>query len=160
VDPVRQEMIVERRLVTGEIRAVRASSVAVREPGLVSWIEAQEGRVVEKGAVLARLDDSRLTIELATVKAAGDVARATLEEKRFLLEQAARDLEALKKLSERQASNPKELADAESAHKAAGARARQAEFLLEENEKRADLLRRRFDPGRGHDDFWGGPRCV
>jgi len=27
-------------------------------------------------------------------------------------------------------------------------------------DRTADLLRRRFDPGRGHDDFWGGPRCV
>ncbi len=144
VDPVRREMIVERRLVTGEIRAVHASSVAVRESGLVSRIEVREGRQVEKGTVLARLDDSRLSIELTTVKAAGDVARATLEERHFLLEQAARDLEALKSLSERQASNPKELADAESAHKAAGARVRQAEFLLEENDRRADLLRRRI----------------
>lgn len=144
VDPVRLEMIVERRLVTGEIRAVHASSVAVRESGLVCRIEVREGRIVEKDAVLARLDDSRLCIELATVKAAGDVARANLEERRFLLEQAARDLEALKSLSRSQASNPKELADAGSTHKAAGARVRQAEFLLEENDRRADLLRRRI----------------
>jgi len=144
VDPVRLEKVTDRRLVTGEIRAVRTSKVAARESGLVIRVAVREGQVVKSDAVLAALDDERLKIDLAAMEANSEVARATLEERQALLEQAARDLESLKNLSKRSATNPKELADAGAAHAAARARLQQAECLLKEINMRADLLRLRI----------------
>jgi RND family efflux transporter MFP subunit len=144
VDPVRREKLVDRRMVTGEIRAVRVSRVAAREPGLVMRIEACEGQTVEEGARLAKLDDVRLRLELDVQEAARRVAEVTVEERKVALEQAARDLESLTRLDERGAANPKELADARTAHLAATTRVTEAEAAVQEAVRRADLLRQRI----------------
>lgn len=144
VDPVRRQKLNARRLVTGEIRARRTSSIATREPGLVLDLAVREGRRVKTGERLARLDDSRLKLELAVVLAEDVVARAALDERRFLLDQAERDLASITGLEKRGAANPKELADARTACLAAKARVSQAEAVLTEIAARSALLRRRL----------------
>jgi len=144
VDAVRLEKTLDRKLVTGEIRAVRQSLVAAREPGVVTAIAIREGTHVKKGAVLAQLDSSRLELELQVIEARGKFDEATLEERKSAREQAARDLESLVKLDERGATNPKELADAKTDLAAAEARIAQAVATIEENARQAALLRRRI----------------
>jgi len=144
VDPVRLEKTLDRRLVTGEIRAVRKSMVAAREPGLVTAAAVREGMSVKKGQLLAQLDASRLQLELAVIEARGTFDEATLVERKTAREQAARDLESLRRLDERGATNPKELADAQTALAAAEAKIAQAEASIKENRGQAALLRRRI----------------
>jgi RND family efflux transporter MFP subunit len=144
VDRVRLEKTLERRLVTGEIRALRRSMVAVREPGLVMAIAVREGKRVKKGALLAQLDSSRLELELRVIEARGTFDQATLVERKTSREQAARDLESIRQLDERGATNPKELADARTDLAAAEARIAQAAATIQENAAQAALLRRRI----------------
>ena len=155
VDPVREEPILEHRLVTGEIRALRSSQVATEEPGLVVAILAREGQLVEQGAVMAELDATRLKLDLAVVQAEERVVRAQLEEQRHALEQAVRDMSSLQALDEKGAANPKELADARTTRLSAEARVAQAEASIQQNQARAALLQRRIRDTRIHAPFRG-----
>ncbi|MEM7518041.1 MAG: biotin/lipoyl-binding protein, partial [Planctomycetota bacterium] len=127
VGEVRLETVAEKRRVTGDVRAIRRTSVATREPGLVLEITKREGERVEAGEVLAQLDDSRLRLERDVLAAEKSAAEATLAERRRSAEQSTRDLEILRTLSERNAANRKELLDAETADAVAKARVMQAE---------------------------------
>ncbi|MFQ5654445.1 MAG: efflux RND transporter periplasmic adaptor subunit, partial [Planctomycetota bacterium] len=140
VDRVRLEEVQERRLVTGEIRAVRRSRVAAEEGGIVIELPVREGERVERGDLLARLDGSRLALELKILEGEKEAAAAIRDERQADVEQKRRDLESLRALSERGATNPKELADAESAWKIAGARRAQADEQVRVIEARAALL--------------------
>lgn len=130
VDAVREELIVDRRSVTGDLRAARRVEVATREKGLVLELSVREGDVVEEGAVLARLDSELLELQLAAVEAQRAPAEALVAERAQDLEQTERDLATVVALSERDASNPKELADARTAVAASTARLEQARGQL------------------------------
>jgi RND family efflux transporter MFP subunit len=122
VDAVREELLVNRRPVTGDLRAARRVEVASREKGLVLELGVREGDVVEQGAVLAQLDSELLELELAAVEAQRVPDEAKVKERQSDLEQARRDLASVKTLLEREAANPKEVLDAQS--KVAGVAAR------------------------------------
>jgi RND family efflux transporter MFP subunit len=145
VDALRREMVEERALVTGAVRAARRALVASREPGLVLEIAAREGQRVVAGAVLARLDGAVLELELAVLEAQERAAAATLEQERSRFAQAQSDLEALRKLAQGNAAQPKELSDAESSAAAARARTSWAESELSVVRSRAALHRRRLE---------------
>ena len=114
VDEVRSETIVAQRRVTGDVRALRRAPVAAREPGRVVELAIREGQRVDLGAVLGRLDARTLELEAGVLRARTSAADASRTEALISLERARRDLETLRRLSERDAANPKELADAES----------------------------------------------
>jgi len=148
--PVRAEPVVlrevqEQRQITGNLRALARSRVASIESGLVVECPIEEGDLVKKGDVLARLDDRRLALELLRIEAQSEVAQATLEERRAEVKRSERDFELLSELSERNAGNPKELADAESDLQVARARQLQAERDLTVMKAQTDLLRTRLD---------------
>ena len=142
--PVTRELIQEYRLVTGDLHARARSRVATIEAGLVVECPVDEGDVVTKGDVLARLDDRRLVLELERLKAQQAVAEALVDERIALLARAERDLKTIKDLEERSASNPKELADAESDVQAADARKQQAEQDVRVLGAQVDLVRTRL----------------
>jgi len=122
VAPVEERELQERRRVTGELRAIARSRVATIEPGLVTALPVEEGRVVTAGDVLATLDGRRLELELSRLAAQQKVATATLAVREAEHELEQRDFDMMSALDERRASNPKELADAESELKIAAAR--------------------------------------
>lgn len=134
------EEIQERRRVTGELRAVRRSRVATREPGLVSELPVEEGTRVKAGAVLAVLDSRRLAIELLQLEAQVKVASATVAATEAQLALEESDLDALRSLSAAKATNPKELADAASQVRVASARLEGARREVEVTRALADLL--------------------
>lgn len=142
-DPIRSETLQEKTLVTGSVRAAQRSLIAAEEPGIVAAMPVREGQIVEGGAVIARLDAARLEIELKAVEAEAEVARAALEERRSDAVQKERDLEILRGLAAEDASNPRELADAETAWKIALSRVTQTEHQIRATEARRDLLRAR-----------------
>ena len=143
VDAVQLEVVQDQRLVTGEIRALRRSRVAAEEPGIVTALAIREGDVVKKDDLLARLESSRLELELAQLAASKRVADAVVNEWLTEVERTARDLESLRELDRKSATNPKELADAESAWKLASARHLGAAQELEVIAARRALLEKR-----------------
>lgn len=74
---------------TAALRAEEQATVVSRTSGIVLEVLAEEGDVVERGQVLARLDDDRLKLEVERARAARDQAEADLARARQL---AARDL--------------------------------------------------------------------
>ncbi|MCA8962359.1 MAG: efflux RND transporter periplasmic adaptor subunit [Planctomycetes bacterium] len=144
VDPAVRQQVQEQRTVTGEIRARRRSRVAAQEPGAVLLLRAREGERVEKGALLARIDTTRLEIERAQTEADAALAQAVLAERNADFEHATRDLAILRDLDKRGAANPKELLDAETALASANARKLQAEKQLEVIAKRKELVEDRL----------------
>ena len=144
VDAVRRELVQEHRLVTGQLRAVRRSRVATKEPGLLIDLLVREGQPVSKGDVLARLDSRRLELELAQIEADAEAVAGIIEERKATLTWRQRDLELNRASFERGASNPRELLDAESVVSVANARVRQAERQHAVVAARAALVKERL----------------
>ncbi len=92
VDAVRVEQLVERRVVTGEIRSRLRSELASQVEGLMVELKVEEGDVVVRGQVIARLDDVRARIAFDRAMADVDFAAAVMMEREAALEIARRDL--------------------------------------------------------------------
>ena len=145
VSEVREELVQDRRLVTGDLRAVRRAEVATREKGLVLELLVREGQVVERGTVLARLDAEILELDRNVLQAQRGPVEASARERKSALEQAERDLQSLRTLAGREATNPKELADAETERIAAEARWKASLAELEVISSRVAQLNRRIE---------------
>ncbi len=79
VDAVRQSQITHRVVGTGTVAAWREMSIGSEASGLaIVDIRADEGDKVEKGQVLARLNQSLLLAQIAQNTAAVDEAEANL----------------------------------------------------------------------------------
>jgi membrane fusion protein (multidrug efflux system) len=83
---IRQEEVVEWIRAIGSIHADQRVDLSAEVGGRVATIEVEVGHLVEKGDLLARLDDERLRI-------ARDLARAEVEMARANLEKSKRDAE-------------------------------------------------------------------
>ncbi|TVQ51326.1 MAG: efflux RND transporter periplasmic adaptor subunit [Phycisphaerales bacterium] len=145
VDEVKQEIVQQRRQVTGNLRAINRSRVASIEPGLIVEVPTEEGQTVSRGDVLARLDARRLEIRLRQLEAQMNVTEAVIEERRAQVELRQNDLDTLINLEQRGAVNPKEVSDGRSELRAAEARATQAEEELNVQRADADFLRQRLE---------------
>ena len=143
VDAARMDTVQERRLVTGELRAVQRAHVATEEPGRIVEIPVEAGQKVRKGDLLARLDDKRLEIELSRLTAEDQAASAARDERQADLEWRERDLQTLQDLSKGGASNPKELYDAQSQVNIARAKVKTAEFAIAVIKGNLELMRKR-----------------
>ncbi|MCI0365803.1 MAG: efflux RND transporter periplasmic adaptor subunit [Phycisphaerales bacterium] len=144
VDAARKEMVQERRMVTGELRPMRQARVATEEPGLVQELAVQEGQAVKRGDVLARLNRQRLEIELLNIQAQEKVAAAEVQERQAEAAWRQRDLETYRNLSQRQATNPKELYDAEAQSNIASARLEAARQQITAIQARSELIAKRI----------------
>lgn len=144
VDAVREELVQEKRRVTGNVRAVRRAKVATQEAGLVLELLVREGAHVKTGEVLARLDAKRLQLELAVLASQELVSQALLAERQRDLERAQRDLDSLTRLAEREAANPKELDDARTSVSTSQARLEWARQDIEVTGARRKLLEDRI----------------
>ncbi|MDY7110058.1 MAG: efflux RND transporter periplasmic adaptor subunit [Planctomycetota bacterium] len=148
--PVRAEPVVvaevqEQRQITGDLRARARSNVATLEDGQVIAFPVEEGDAVNKGDMLARLDDRRLRLDLQRIEAEELVAQATVAERAAQVRRTQRDYDLLKELSEQRAGNPKELADAEADLQVAQARHEQAKRNVDVLHAQAELLRTRLE---------------
>ncbi len=144
VDAVRLESVQQHRRVTGELRAVRRSSVATREEGLVIEVPVREGVRVKAGDVLARIDSDILKLELKRAEADAAAAAGIVDEREATRSWRERELELYKQSAERGASNVKELLDAESKAAIARARKRQAERLVGVADARVEVFKKRL----------------
>ncbi len=143
VDQVRMERVQERRMITGDIRAVRRSRIAAQEPGIVVEMPVREGEIIEKNPLLAQLDSSRLSIELRQLEANQQVLQSAIRERQLLLQLERNDAESMRMAYERQGANAKEMRDADTALSVAQARLAQAEHQVTVLKARIDLLTKR-----------------
>ena len=130
---------------TGELRAVARSRVATIEEGLVIELPIEEGQIVKAGDRLVVLDSRRLKIGLRRLEGQVEMAKAMLAARVAELALRQHDLDALKVLYAGRASNPKEMADAESEFSVAKARKDEAERNLDVSRALADLVRTRLE---------------
>jgi RND family efflux transporter MFP subunit len=133
-----------RKRVYGELRAPHRSIVAAEEAGIVREALVSEGLVVAKGDVLARLDGTRVRLEMAVNAANLLAANAIVEERRALVLREERDLELLRRASAEGGANPRELTDAESALAIARAQVESARASAAVVEQQGALLERRL----------------
>lgn len=136
----KQESIEEHRRVTGELRAIARARVASVEFGRVVEMPVREGDVVKAGDVLAKLDGRRLALERQRIIAREKVAQAILDARKGEQALEERNRDTLIRLAERNASQPKQVADAESQVAIAQARTEQAKQDLDVLVAEHDLL--------------------
>jgi len=79
VQPVVRGSIARQVTVAGVIEPLRTIAVNSQLGGMLNEVRVQEGDLVQRGSVLARLDATELTAQLAAAEASYEVARAALE---------------------------------------------------------------------------------
>ncbi len=98
IDAVKSETLTRRRAVTGEIRSRLMSEIASQVEGLLVELDVEEGDLVEKGQILARLDATRAQIAVTRAEADIEYARAVIAQRTEELDNAQRDLERIEEL--------------------------------------------------------------
>jgi len=144
VDPVTEQEVQQRRMVTGDVVSVHRSDVAAREPGRVAELLVREGQPVKQGEALVRLNDDKLSIQLREVEAQIETAMAQIEERQANINRAERDRKLVQESFDRGAANPREVLNAESDLAVAQARLAQARQQVEVSRAQASLLRVRL----------------
>lgn len=144
-DEVRHDLLQQRRLVTGELRALHRAEVAIEEPGIVAELLVREGDKVSRGDVLMRIDDRRLRLSLDEVL--GELAEATaaLSEGRAEAEYWAREFAVMEEAASRGAATDKELRDTQYESRVSAARQEGLERAIDRIQARVALLRQRLE---------------
>ena len=140
VAPVESREVVERRMVTGELVAVRRSRVASRESGVLLELFVTDGQAVQAGEVLAQLDTRRLSLRRAELEADVAVNVATIAERTAERDRLVRDLALVQASFERGAANEREIREAESDLAVAEARLAQSNRQVEVLDARIALI--------------------
>lgn len=143
VGNVKLENVQERVQVTGDLRAISESKLASQEDGLVTTFSIREADRLEKGDVVAQLDDRALVLQLKQVESEVKESVALIAERETDLEKAKRDRDRFERLLKQSTATQQQLDDAISAVAAAEARLAQARQALETKQNQAELLRLR-----------------
>ncbi len=126
--------------VTGTLRARARAEVAAREAGAVVDLLADEGQHVQRGDVLAQLDDRRTRAQLTEAEAALTVARTLVSQREAEWARAEEDLRMKQGLLERRAISKSDVLDAERALAVSEAQRAAARDGVNEAQSRVDFL--------------------
>jgi RND family efflux transporter MFP subunit len=130
IGEVRTETLVRRRAVTGEIRSRLQSDIASQVEGLLIELSVEEGDLIEKGQVIARLDAVRARIAVDRASADVAFANALIDQRREELENAKRDLGRIEKLDDLGSAGVSQLDEAKTLVASRRAQLAQAEAQL------------------------------
>lgn len=111
IDAVRMESVERWREVTGELRAVRRSAVATEQAGQVVELGADAGDHVERGQLIARLDDELAKLEVERARATVRTREASITEQTVMLDKSKRDLQRIEDSYARNGASQVELDD-------------------------------------------------
>jgi membrane fusion protein (multidrug efflux system) len=109
VDEVRMESVERWREVTGELRAVRRSTVATEQAGQVIEFAVDPGDHVEAGQVIAKLDEELASLEAERARAQLRTREASINEQTVALDKAKRDLQRIEDSFAREGASQLEL---------------------------------------------------
>lgn len=127
LDQVRVETVQEQREVTGELRSLRRSTLAAAAEGLVIELNVDDGDSVERGDVVARLDDRLARLAVSSAEKEIRSLEAVIAERRAELERAERDLGRFEELAARDSASRQEVEDARTTEQTIRARLARAE---------------------------------
>ena len=144
IDAAREESLMIPRSVTGEIVSLRRTLLAAQAEGFVVELTPNAGDSVEKGAVIARLDDTIAALEVKRAEADLRAAEGVVMEREASLARLRRDFERTKQLETRGSATTSSLDAAETAVRTAEALLVQAEALVLADEARVALAQRRL----------------
>lgn len=145
LDAVREEIVAQQREATGQIVTLRRSAIATQEPGLVLELDLEPGDMVEKGAVIARLDDDRARLEVVRWQARIEADKALVQQRRAELARAERDLDRIEELASRASAGQSELDRVRTDVETSRAQLAAAEASLRVSESELSLAERRLD---------------
>ena len=140
VEPIIKDTVQAEAFVTGVLRATSEASIAAREPGAVVEVFVDEGDIVKKNAIIARLDSRRITALLAEAKAALASAKGLEGQRKAELIRAQSDLEMKRGLLKSKAVSQSDLLDADRAMAVARAQDGVAVDGIAEAESRLNFL--------------------
>jgi RND family efflux transporter MFP subunit len=151
-----------RRTFTGTLEAGEQFVVSPRVGGRIARLEVDIGDVVERGAVVARLDDAEFVQDVNQAEADLAVARASQAEAKALLEIAARELRRLEELRGEGVSSESQVDAARSGELAEKARLEVADANVARAESALESTRIRLGYTRVVADWSGedGRRTV
>jgi RND family efflux transporter MFP subunit len=127
LDEARVENVQQWREVTGDLRAVRRSTLAAETEGLVLELLVDAGDGVEEGQVVARLKDTLIAFAADSAEATLRRRRAAVRLREAELTKARRDFVQREELAARGGAKQNEVADAQTVVDASEARLAEAE---------------------------------
>ncbi len=130
VAPLETGAIRDLRTFTGSLSSRSNFDVVAKVGGRLSRLAVDIGDVVERGDVIARIDDEEFLQDVAQAEAELEVARANLEEARSSLELAERERDRVEALRERRVVSMSDLEASEAAVQAERSRVRVAEATI------------------------------
>ena len=81
VSPVEEKQSNQRHRVIGSLKAISRSDVAALEEGRIDSIKVREGARVQKGDVIAQIDDRRIRAQIEEADSAIKAAQAVVDER-------------------------------------------------------------------------------
>ncbi len=138
VEPVRMMTLRDVRTFTGSLRANSAFVVAPKISGRLERLTVHIGDPVERGQLVARLEDEEHVQQVEQAKAELEVVEARAEQCRTQLSLADREYDRAKELREKKISSQSEYDAAESEYKT---RAAELRVVLAQKDQRAAALR-------------------
>lgn len=94
---------------SGYVTARRQATVSSKITGKVVEVLVEEGMTVKKGQLLAKLDDSNASAQLALAQSQLDSARSAIDETRVQLKEARRNLKRTVELQQRKLASQSDL---------------------------------------------------
>jgi membrane fusion protein (multidrug efflux system) len=85
----RQDTVVDAILATGQVEAIQSAEIRPEVEGRITEILMEEGRVVQKGDPLFKIDDAELSAQVARARAERDLAEQALARTQALLQDKA-----------------------------------------------------------------------
>jgi membrane fusion protein (multidrug efflux system) len=155
LDAVTEEVVSQQREATGQIITLRRAAVATQEPGLVLMLDLLPGDAVEKGQVIAKLDDDRARLEVQRWKARIEADRALVTQREAELSQARRDLDRIEQLASRASAGESEQDSARTLVESRIAQQAEAVANLHTSEAELALAQRTLDDMTIHAPFAG-----
>ncbi|MCC5789001.1 MAG: efflux RND transporter periplasmic adaptor subunit [Opitutales bacterium] len=134
VEPIEYRPIREVRVFTGTLQPAREFVVAAKVGGRLLNLEVDIGDLVERGQLLARLEDDEFREEVEQARADLAVAEANKEEAQSSLELASAELERERVLRERDISSQADLDTAKARLRAAESSLAVAEATIRQRE--------------------------
>ena len=134
IAPVQRGAIEERRILTGSLQAGARFDLSTQIAGRLESLKVDLGDRIERGQVVARLDDDKYRFEREQARAELEVARANLAEAQSTLETRRREYDRVARLREQRVASESELDSIRAEYQAQQARVRVASAQVTQRE--------------------------